>query len=170
MKKIFLFLFVIVNILTTQMVKADYVTSFGARVGKFATGASLKHFFDARGNVGFEIWGTITREANSGYMGKAFFVKQLPIMDSKLQIPVDVVIGIGGHFGLFKDNYYRIKNGEPEYYHHNALNAGIDAQFGLEYNSRRVPVTVGIDVNPYYGLLNPGPEWLDMGLTVRFKF
>ncbi|HNP47483.1 MAG TPA: hypothetical protein PKK99_01225 [Bacteroidia bacterium] len=170
MKKIFSILFLAITIYSVPNAKADYTTSFGARLGKFATGASLKHFFDARGNIGFELWGTITREANSGYMGKGFFVKQVPIFNSKLQIPVDMVFGVGGHFGLFKENFYRIRNGEPEYYDHNALNAGIDAQFGLEYNSRRVPVTVGIDVNPYYGLLNPGPEWLDMGVTVRFKF
>ena len=170
MKKIFSILFLVSVICISSIVKADYTTSFGAHVGKFASGASLKHFFDANGSTGFEIWGTITREANSGYMGKAFFVKQVTIFNSKLQIPVDMVFGVGGHFGLFKDNYYHIVKGEPEYYEHNALNAGIDAQFGLEYNSRRVPITVGIDVNPYYGLLNPGPEWLDVGLNVRFKF
>ena len=56
-------------------------------------------------------------------MGKGFFVKQVPIFNSKLQIPVDIVFGVGGHFGLFKENFTRIRNGEPEYYDHNALNA-----------------------------------------------
>lgn len=169
MKKALLIFFLMIGLARFYAAKAEYITAAGGRVGKFATGVSIKHFFDTRANTGFEAWGTITREANTGYMVKGFFVKQKTIFNSKLQIPVDMVFGVGAHGGFFKDNYYRIVAGEPVYYKHNTASAGIDAQFALEYNSRRFPLTIAIDVNPYYSLLNPGPEWLDMGLTVRIK-
>ncbi|MCC7231718.1 MAG: hypothetical protein IT242_02145 [Bacteroidia bacterium] len=148
---------------------AQYTSAVGGRAGKFASGIDIKHFFDARSNVGIQLFGGFTREANGGWMTKGYFVKQLPIFNSMLQIPVDIVFGVGGHAGLFRDRYYRIESGNPLYYDVNTLAAGVDAMFALEYNTRKLPFTVGLDVNPYYSLLNPGPEWLDVGITVRFK-
>ncbi|MBP6334400.1 MAG: hypothetical protein KA444_02925 [Bacteroidia bacterium] len=150
--------------------KAQYTTGAGVRVGKFASGVNVKHFFDTNGNTGVEIMAGITREAKGGYIVKGYFVRQLPIFNSMLQIPLDMVFGIGGHCSYYKYDYYSIKEGDPVYYKDQTIAAGMDAMFGLEYDTRKIPFTVGIDVNPFYSLLNPGPEWIDFGINARLKF
>lgn len=157
----------LINAPATQ---AQYMTAVGARAGKFASGLDVKRFFDTNGNTGLQVMGGWTKEANSGYMAKGFFIKQLPIFDSKLQIPVDMVFGVGTHVGYFRKNYYDVQEGDASYYRENTLSAGIDCSFGLEYDSNKWPITIGIDANPYYSLLKPGPEWLDLGFIVRVKF
>ncbi|REK00647.1 MAG: hypothetical protein DWQ39_10845 [Bacteroidetes bacterium] len=149
---------------------AQYTTAVGVRVGKFASGLNVKHFFDTNANTGVELQLGVTREAKGGYMSKGYFLRQIPIFDSKLQIPVDFIYGIGAHAGYFKENYYRIREGQADYYEPNTISAGIDAVFGLEYDTRRFPISVGIDVNPFYSFLNPGPEFIDFGVNIRMKF
>ena len=172
MKKTFTLISILVVLLITQsiIVQAQYTTGAGIRVGKFATGVDVKHFLDANGNTGFEIMAGITREAKGGYIAKGYFVKQLPILNSLLRIPIDIVFGIGGHASYFKYDYYSIKEGQPVYYKDQTIAAGLDAMFGLEYDTRKVPFTIGIDANPFYSLLKPGPEWIDFGVNVRMKF
>ena len=166
-KSVTLFLFVFI-IGAASVCKAQYQKSFGARVGKFATGLDLKCFFDASSNTALELFGGFTQEANSGYLGKLFFIKQRSIRDSKLQAPMKMIFGVGSHVGFFKDPYYTIKDGQAVYYPMNTFSVGIDGMFGLEYNSRKLPFTVGADANPYYSFLNPGPTWIDFALNVRF--
>lgn len=149
---------------------SQYTTGAGVRVGKFASGINVKHFFDTNANTGLEVMAGITREAKGGYIAKGYFVKQLPIFNSMLQIPVDMVFGVGLHASYYKYDYYSIKEGDPVYYKDQTIAAGPDIMFGLEYDTRKVPFTVGIDTNPFYSLLNPGPEWIDFGINVRLKF
>jgi hypothetical protein len=172
MKKIFTLVSILISLLLAQvaLVQAQYTTAVGARVGKFASGVDVKHFLDANGNTGFEIMAGITREAKGGYIAKGYFIRQLPIMNSMLRIPIDIVFGIGAHASYYKYDYYRIVEGQPDYYKDQTIAAGMDVMVGLEYDTRKVPFTIGIDVNPYYSLLNPGPEWIDFGITARLKF
>ncbi len=97
-----------------SLAHAQYTTGVGLRVGKFAAGVDVKHFLDANGNTGFELMAGITREAKGGYIAfKGYFVKQLPILNSLLRIPIDIVFGIGAHASYFKYDYYTIKEGHP---------------------------------------------------------
>ncbi len=156
--------------LNVCLVEAQYTTGVGLRVGKFASGVDVKHFLDANGNTGFQLMAGITREAKGGYIAKGYFVKQLPIMNSMLRIPIDIVFGIGAHASYFKYDYYTIKEGNPVYYKDQTIAAGFDAMFGLEYDTRKIPFTITIDANPFYSILKPGPEWMDFGITGRLKF
>ena len=171
MKKIITKLVLIVICISfTGTSRAEYNIGIGARMGKFAVGPELKWFFSRNQNVGLDVYAGYTREAKSGYFGRAFIIQQLPIMDSRLQIPLDIIIGGGGHVGYFNQDYYRIQEGTPVYYNKGTPVAGISTMVGLEWDSERYPFTIGVEVIPYFNLWNPGPEWLDVALSVRYKF
>lgn len=163
----FIFL-LIVNMYSIAPCNAQYATGVGLRVGKFATGLDVKHFFDQYQTIGIEFFGGYTQEANSGYLAKLFLVKQIPIHDSRLQVPLKYIFGVGAHAGYFKDPYFTIKEGRAVYYPENSFSFGIDGTFGLEYNTRKLPFTIGVDATPYYTFFNPGPAWIDFGVTIHY--
>ena len=149
--------------------KADYRTAVGVRFGKFMSDIELKHFYNGNRFMGFEFKTGITQEAYGGYKAKVFYVAQFPLRNSMLQIPVDLVIGAGAHGGFFREKYYKVVDGDPVYYHNNTFSAGPDAKVELEYNTRKFPLTIGVDCNVFYSLYHPGPEWIDFGVTLRLK-
>jgi hypothetical protein len=163
-----LIMVLVISISFTWQASAQYQLSVGARIGKFASGIDIKRFFDTNYNTGIELFGGYTQEANGGFLGKVFLIKQLPILDPKVQIPLKMIVGVGPHVGYFKDPYYKIKNGEAAYYPINTFSIGIDGNFGLEYNTRKLPFTIGVDATPYYSFLNPGSTWIDFGVNIRF--
>jgi hypothetical protein len=119
--------------------------------------------------VGIEGLAAYTKEGNDGYTARAFVIKQQSIFNSMLQIPVDFVVGAGVHGGYFKDRYYDKVEGNAKYYTENTYAAGIGATVQLEYNSKRFPMTLGVDAHPFYNILSPGPEWIDFGVNLRYK-
>lgn len=163
--------------------QAQYATSLGLRAGKFASGIDVKHFLDPECKIGLELLTGYTLEANGGYFAKLLCIKQVSIRksnlpfpltiifkQSRLQIPLKFIYGAGIHAGYFEDRYYTIKHGEIFVYGDKIMSAGIDATCGFEYNTRKFPVTIGIDATPFYSFYNPGPEWLDLGVSVRYIF
>jgi len=160
---------IVLNIASIKQARAQYQTSFGIHAGKFASGVDLKHFFDTRGTTGFELLAAYTDEAYGGYLGRAFFVRQISMrMRSQLQIPLKFIVGLGAHSGFYKDRYYAIKDGKVIMYGDNTFSVGMDAMIGLEFNTRKVPFTLGIDATPFYTFINPGPEWIDFGVNLRY--
>ena len=164
-----IFIVITVLFLGINSSKADYRTSIGARFGKVMSDIEIKHFYNNNRYMGMEFKVGVTQEAYGGYKAKAFYIFQHPIFDSRLQIPVDFIYGAGLHAGYFKEKYYRIVDGSPSYYQPKTMTAGADAKFELEYSTRKFPVTVSVDCNVFYSFYNPGPEWLDFGLTLRYK-
>jgi len=149
---------------------AQYYTGIGVRLGKFASGVSFKYFFDANNAKCLELIAAKTKTAKGGYLFTALYESQTPIRLPILQIPLDLVFGGGVHGGYFAEGYYRIRNGEQVLYAGKVFTAGIDAILGLEYKIPIAPFTVGIDVQPFYDLLNPGPEFIDFSFVVRYVF
>ena len=156
-------------ILIAGVSKADYRTAVGVRIGKFMSDINVKHFYNGNRYMGMEFHTGITQEAFGGYKAKAFYIAQFPLRNSMLQIPVDLIIGAGAHAGYFKHKYYKIVDGDPVYYSDNTFSAGPDAKIELEYNTRKFPLTVALDCNVFYSIYNPGPEWIDFGVTLRLK-
>lgn len=163
--------------------QAQYKTGVGIRAAKIANGINVKHFLSIEHQIGLEFYGGYTREAHGGYFGKLFLFKQASIQkssipfplryifrQSRLQIPLKFIYGGGIHAGYFEKRFYRIRNGDVVRYSDNTISMGVDVTCGLEYNTRKLPVTIGIDVTPFYSFINPGPEWLDMGVNVRYIF
>lgn len=171
------------SVFSGENCQAQYSTGVGLRAGKFASGIDIKHFISVEKQVGFEFYGGYTREAHGGYLGKLFFVKQASInksnipfplryifRQSRLQIPLKFVYGAGIHVSYFEKQYYSIQRGEVVRYGDNTMSMGVDAMCGLEYNTRKLPFSFGIDVTPFYSFINPGPEWIDLGVNVRYVF
>ncbi|MFM2135689.1 MAG: hypothetical protein RL021_1089 [Bacteroidota bacterium] len=169
MKHTFIYLFFAGILLLSAPASAEYTTSIGGRVGKFAHGLVVKHFFNTNANFGMEALAAWTKEGRNGYTGRVYAVKQLPIINAKLHIPIDFIIGGGAHAGYFHRQYYDIIDGGADYYNEKTMTAGLGATFQLEFDSERFPMTLGIQADPFYNFMNPGPEWIDFGLTVRIK-
>jgi hypothetical protein len=163
----FLILFII-NIATIPPCMAQYKTGIGARAGKIASGLDVKHFFDDSRTTGIDVLAGFSSEANGGYYGRALYIKQHAIHESRLQVPMKLIFGAGAHMGFYKDPYFTLKNGEAYTYPMNTFSAGIDGTFGFEYSSRKNNFSLGADVVPYYTLLNPGMGWLDFGVNLRY--
>jgi hypothetical protein len=169
MKKLVTFFYFILHFAVVNSVQAQYATALGGRIGKFSSGIDFKHLSGRSHDYGFELFAGYTNEAHGGYMSRAFFVKQFGLRNSMLHIPLYMIVGVGGHAGYYPHRFYSVKEGIFKYYNDNTVSAGVDTDLGLEWNSREYPFTVGIDVNPYYSLLNPGPEILDVSFVVRFR-
>lgn len=162
---------------------AQYSTGVGLRAGKFANGIDVNYFLSVENQTGLEFYGGYTREAYGGFFGKLFFFKQATIKksnipfpfrylfrQSRMQIPLKLVYGFGVHAGYFEKRYYTIQHGDIFRYGNNTMSVGADVTCGLEYSTRKLPFSLGIDFTPYYSFINPGPEWLDMGVTARYIF
>ena len=172
MKKIYtrLSICVITMLMISATTNAQYYTGVGLRLGKFASGVSFKYFFDANNATGLEIIAAKTKTAKGGYVATVLYESQTPIRMPILQIPLDIVFGGGVHAGYFPEGYYRIRDGEQYPYGPKVITAGIDAILGLEYKVPIAPLTIGVDCQPFYDLLNPGPEYLDFSVAVRYVF
>ncbi|MBK5286256.1 MAG: hypothetical protein JJE25_12725 [Bacteroidia bacterium] len=172
MKKIYTRLFVCVctMLMISATSNAQYYTGVGLRLGKFASGVSFKYFFDANNAKGIEIIAAKTKTAKGGYLLTGLYECQTPIKIPILQIPLDLVFGGGVHGGYFAEGYYRLRDGEMMAYGPKVFTAGIDAILGLEYKIPIAPLTIGVDCQPFYDLLNPGPEFIDFSVAIRYVF
>ena len=158
-------------LLCSSAIQAQYVTGIGIRGGKFNSGISFKHFINANNNMGFE--GLIGRSKigkDYGWIAKGFFVYQRPIMDSRMQAPFDIVFGAGMHGAYYKYGYYYIENGQEIPYALDVYTFGIDALIGLEYKLPWLPLSITADCNPFFSLVNKGPEYIDFGISLRYVF
>ena len=171
MKRISAFCLFAALVCCTAQLQAQYVTGIGVRGGKFNSGVSFKHFFNANNNTGFE--GLIGRSKigkDYGWVAKGFIVFQRPIMDARMQAPIDIVFGAGMHGAYYKYGYYYIENGQEIPYALDVYTFGIDALIGLEYKLPFMPMSITVDCNPFFTLVNKGPEYIDFGLSLRYVF
>ena len=170
MKHIFTFLLIAFPI---TLFGQDYKNSAGLRLGK-TDGVSYKRFLSENGAVEFLLgWG--------GYDGglKAFTTYQW-----HMQIPAHftenlyLYWGVGGHIGYVRPsttrNYYESdtsivsETAQRTYY---AI--GVDGIVGIEYRIYTVPMTVSMEVKPYfeyYGLKYTQFRFWDFGFTVKYIF
>jgi len=172
MKKILtqLTLCIIAALMIASTANAQYYSGVGVRLGKFASGVSLKYFFDANNASAIELIAAKTKTAKGGWVATALYESQTPIKTPLLHIPLDIVFGGGVHGGYFPEGYYRFRDGEVYIYGDKVYTAGIDAILGLEYKVPIAPFTVGVDCMPFYDILNPGPEFIDFSFVVRYVF
>jgi hypothetical protein len=172
MKKIYtcFMLCIAAMLMFSATTNAQYYTGVGVRLGKFASGVSFKYFFDANNAQGIEVIAAKTKTARGGYVLTALYESQTPITMPLIQIPLDIVFGGGAHAGYFPKGYYKLRDGELYPYGDKIITAGIDAILGLEYKVPVAPITIGADIMPFYDILNPGPEFLDLSIAVRYVF
>jgi hypothetical protein len=177
MKKLVVLLFFISFIIVSNAQK--YYTGIGLRAGKFNSGITFKHFYAPENRYGIEIGGYYTNIPQGGYTVKGFYLIQNRIKVPIIQIPLDFIFGGGVHGAYFPykqslndPGYYKKVDGKKVPYYKSVPVGGVDATVQIEYKipMRKVPFTLVFDVNPYYEFLNPGPQWLDFGFSVRYVF
>src|ERR1043165_8889300 len=79
----------------------EYYTSLGLRWGKFNSGISFKHLFDASNPKGIQLELYRSYIYDRGYTGKFFFFKQGSFNLPLLQIPLEYIYGGGVHGAYF---------------------------------------------------------------------
>jgi hypothetical protein len=155
----------------------QYVTGIGVKVGKFNSGLTFKRFFHTDNATGIQADLCFTHIADDGVTLKGLVLRQLPFKVPIIQLPLDFIFGAGLHTGFFPvrttgGGYYKIVDGEAEFYNKDVMTAGVDATLQIEYRIplRKVPFTFGIDCTPFYEFVHRGPEWIDFGVAVRYVF
>ncbi len=144
-----------------------YVMSLGIKGGKFSSGLSGKYFFGNTNSNAIEA--NVTVKKNFGTLMTTFFyVHQRPFFNKILQIPLDYFVGAGLHGAFYKEGYYRVKNGEKDAYYGSGISIGVDALVGLEYPLSVAPLTISIEAAPFFDLVNPGPEHVEIAFALRY--
>jgi hypothetical protein len=136
-----------------------YNGALGVRLGIYP-GISYKYFispvsaFELLGQTKFDgIIGTLLYEAHF----QAFNAPRL-----------HWILGFGGHVASYRAG--KIENPDGETYNEDVITLGVDGIFGLEYVFRTAPLTLGVDVKPFFDLVNPGPNFFDAAVTIRYTF
>jgi hypothetical protein len=165
----FLSLLLMLNVCSAQ----KYYMGIGGRAGKFHTGVSFKTFFNADNATGLQLDLLYANVASGGYTLKGMIIKQLPFKLPIVQLPLDFIYGGGAHAGYFPfepQGYYKRDKKQANYYDDDVITIGVDVTAQIEYKIHRVPVTIGIEVVPFYEFINPGPEFVDVGVSIRYVF
>lgn len=152
--------------------QAQYHAAVGLKGAKFGSGVSAKYFFWPDNATGLEVVAGHTKIAKGGWFASAFYENQIPFKLPIIQIPLDLICGVGGHVNYYPHRYYKIVEGKAQYYSDNCVAVGADVLVGLEYLSPIVwlPVAVGIEVQPFMEFVNKGPEFMDASITLRYTF
>jgi hypothetical protein len=136
-----------------------YNSALGVRLGIYP-GVSYKIFispvsaFELLGQTKFDgLIGTLLYEAHFQALNTA---------------RLHWILGFGGHVGSFRAG--KLENPDGDTYNTDVTTIGIDGIFGLEYVFRTAPLTLGIDVKPFFDLVNPGPNYFDAAVTIRYAF
>ena len=147
----------------------DYTYALGVKAGKFSSGLSGKYFFQTTNSTALEA--NLTFKKNFGTaMVTIFLDKHFPLKNSQLQIPVDCILGVGVHAAYYKEGYYKIRDKQIDRYYGEGVSMGVDAKVGLEHPFSFMPLTIGIEACPFYDLVNPGPEVLELAVLLRYAF
>lgn len=161
-KVIFLFLVFSINF---SAFSQEYKWAFGARIGS-SIGISGKAFLsasDTKFTAAELILGR--RYGGNNVTGLFEFQKELHISGMRYAT-LYYYAGAGGHLGSYKALKY--SNRQNVLYSQNVLALGVDGVLGLEYVFADFPVSVGVDVRPFFDFVNPGYNFFDAGFTLRY--
>lgn len=162
--------FMVISLMFSNICFGQYQKSFGIRLGKFTTGLTYKNLIGEDNASGYEIFLGHTKAAQGGYMVSGLYTNNVPIFNPQLQVNLDVTIGIGPYVGYFNKGMYSYNTSQSLIYHNRLLSIGVNGYIGLEYHLRSLPITIGLDANPYFAVINQGPEWIDISLPIRYTF
>ncbi len=167
----FILLLFVCLLLSSYKTDAQYFTAIGARSGPPA-GISFKQFSHRyRGNA-IELMLTSYQIGNLdifGYMFTALYEhqKRLPYFKS-LCYPFDFFYGVGVHGGYYSD-YVLLGSGDASG-NTRIFSVGPDAIIGLERKFQRLPLTLGVDIHPYYEVTIKKLMMEKAAITIRYVF
>ncbi len=163
----------VLMLLATYSYSQKYYMGIGGRAGKFYSGVSFKYFFTPTNSTGIQLEAAYANITSGGINLKGFAIRQLPFKVPIIQLPLDFVYGAGLHAGFFPfepQGYYKKVDGEADYYEKDVVTIGVDVTIQIEYKIPKVPFTLTIDIVPFYEFVNPGPENVDFGVSIRYVF
>jgi hypothetical protein len=168
------FLLIAFFILSFSCSQAQYQMAIGALFGKLNNGVTFKYLFNEDEGMGleFQAYSSLVA-AQRGYTVKGFLNDEIPFKIAFLQLPLDFIGGGGfqvGYFPYSAPGYYKIVDGNPDYYGKSVVTLGVAANIGIEYKVRKrnLPLAVGVDAVPSYDFVHPGPDWFDFGVNIRY--
>lgn len=164
---------ILLMFLVTSIVAQDYKNSTGLRLGK-TDGVTYKRFLTENGAIEVMLGFGGYNKGMQIYTNYQWYY-QIP---TKFTENLYLYYGVGGHVGYIRHydnrNYYTSdstvasEEGEATYY---AI--GVDGIIGLEYRIFSVPMTVSLELKPYfeyYGLRYTQFIFWDFGITVKYIF
>ncbi len=173
MKKIFFafsFLFLLLSLTSHSQ---DYKTGIGLRGGWIA-GLTVKTFIKEGKALEFIL--------SSGYRWRPGYQFTVLYEVHKQAFEVDGLYwlyGGGAHFGggYSWEHWHHNNNNNPwdGYYHtHHNIAVGIDGIFGIEYKIAEIPITIGVDIKPFFDFVQdrdyPYGGFWDSAFSIRYVF
>lgn len=160
-KKI-IFTVLIVLIIIKTAAAQDYKTGIGIRGGYFS-GLTVKHFI----NDNRALEGIIHFRYHGFGIAGLYEVHVVAFKVPALKFYYGGGVHIGFYDGYY---YYKVKRGIREYYGERTTSIGIDGILGLEYKIEGIPFVVGVDLKPFFDIVEPGPGYWDGALNLRYVF
>lgn len=157
---------------------AGYTTGVGLRGGGYASGLTVKHFFNP--GKGAAVEGLVTTEYRArGARFTLLLEKHWTILPEAKNL--QWYIGGGLHAGAYRGRYYyvgeyRRKKHDRYYYVYYADDQvypvfGADLVLGLEYKIPDLPLVIGADYKPYFDVYRGNSAvYQDAAVNVRFSF
>lgn len=153
----------------------------GVRISKFNSGAVLKatvgHNRDGNNPYGVELFAGYSYIANEGVVSNITMFKEWSVTKTS---EVYVVVQTGIQYGTFKD-YYKVtpnnaytQNNTGILYYSNQKGVWTSTinfigYVGLDWIPNDYPISLTGTINPWYDLINPGPEWIDINITLKYR-
>jgi hypothetical protein len=149
-----------------------YTTALGLR-GGFTSGISFKHFINPKGALEIVLG---SRWHGLSISGMYQFHKS-----GALGLPeLSWLYGLGARIGFYDEHYYyqgyRRNNCQdprnprcyPYYSNRNFTAVGLLGIGGLEYQFKEIPITISLDVIPYFYFNKWGGSFMDGSISVRY--
>ena len=151
-----LFLFPVLST-QAQNYRSPFQNAIGLRAGIYP-GASYKQFL--RSNNSLEFLGQTRFE---GILVTGLYEWNYHLFDDPR---INGFLGAGAHLASYGSGKFEDRSGVP--YQDNVLNFGIDGIAGIEYVFEDAPITIGFDIKPFIDIVNPGSDYVDAAVTIRY--
>jgi len=160
-------LIVLLSTLASESKAQYYLNSAGVRVGG-SYGLTYKKFFNQ--SQSFEL---LLGGRNSGMHVTGTFQFNKPLNLSKNEV-FFLYYGGGAHAG-FQDYNSKVLDSQSFYRYENQtyFSMGVDAIIGVEYRFLTAPITIGLDLKPYFtfiGFRYTQANFWDTSLSVKYTF
>ena len=146
----------------SQSGSGDYKTAGGIRLG-FYPGITVKHKLEKSA----ALEGILSSRYN-GLIITGLYEIQAPAFTSTDLRGFQWYYGGGAHIGTFGTGSYKNRNGVL--YSTTTFTLGVDFILGLEYKMEEIPFLIGLDIKPFFDLVNPGRGYWDSALSFRYIF
>lgn len=147
------------NLSHTKVGDHSYSTAIGLRAG-LSSGISIKHFV----NNNRALEGILHFYGHGIGLTGLYEVHKTAFGSDR----ASWFYGLGAHVGTYSGGHYKDRGGVL--YRERYTNLGVDGIFGLEYHFIEIPFTLGVDIKPFVDIINPGGQYIDLGLTFRYAF